>query len=118
MLRAIIDLYATDEAATRTAIREMFNRYPSFRWAAQLPRMWSTPDKFRARLIHLSARDQGADTRDEILILEELCDRARQLGIDADRILDEVAEISSDVDRYGMGSMRRIMLASGQSRRT
>src|SRR5262245_17745733 len=35
-----------------------------------------------------------------------LCGQARQLGIDIDPILDEVATVSSDADRYGMGSMR------------
>ncbi len=38
-------------------------------------------------------------------------DRARRAGIDVDPILHEVAAMSSDVDRYGMGSTRTIILA-------
>jgi hypothetical protein len=100
----------------RAAVRRLFDRYTSFRWAAHLPREWDTAEEFRAHLIHLSACDQGSDTRDEILALRDLCDRALGLGIDTGPILDEVAAMSSDEDRYGMGSMRRVILACGQHR--
>jgi hypothetical protein len=114
VLRAVIEAYAAGDQATRATIRRLFDRYDSFRWAAHLPRDWSTADDFRARLVHLSARDQASDTRDEIMALQHLCDQARRAGIDVDPILDEVAAMSSDVDRYGMGSMRAVILAYGR----
>ena len=116
LLRAIIEAYAVGDAGVRATVRGLFDRYTSFRWGAHLPREWSTREEFRAHLILLSAQDQGADTRDEILTLQYLCDRGRQLGIDVDPILDEVAAMSSDVDRYGMGSMRQIIIGYGRSR--
>jgi hypothetical protein len=115
LLRALIELYAADET-DRAAVRRLFDRYTSFRWAAHLPRDWDTTEEFRARLIHLSARDQGADTRDEILTLQDLCQRARLAGIAVDPILDEVAAMSSAIDRYGMGSMRSVILGYGRRR--
>jgi hypothetical protein len=111
-VRAVVEVYA----AGGETVRRLFDRYTSFRWAAHLPREWDTAEEFRAHLIHLSARDQGSDTRDEILALGDLCDRALGLGIDTGLILDEVAAMSSDEDRYGMGSMRRVILAYGQRR--
>lgn len=114
VLRAVIERYATGDEPTRAAIRQMFDRYPSFRWAAHLPRQWRSAEEFRARLIHLSARDQGSDTRDEILGLRDLCDKALSAGIDVGPILDEVAAMSSDADRYGMGSMRSVILRYGK----
>jgi hypothetical protein len=116
VLRALIDGYGAGDEAERVAIRRLFDRYTSFRWAAHLPGEWDTATEFRARLVHLSARDQGADTRDEILVLRDLCDRAHRAGIDAAPILDEVAAMSSAVDRYGMGSMRGIILQYGTRR--
>jgi len=113
-VRAAVEIYAAGEESLRAAVRRLFDRYTSFRWAAHLPRDWDTAEEFRAHLIHLSARDQGPDTRDEILLLRDLCDRARGLGIDTGPILDEVAAISSDEDRYGMGSMRQVILAYGR----
>ncbi|MFK3985113.1 hypothetical protein ACI2K4_32670 [Micromonospora sp. NPDC050397] len=110
LLRAIVDRYAADDQSTRASIRSLFDRYPSFRWAAHLPHEWHTVADFRARLILLSARDQGADTRDEILTLQALCDQARRLRLDTAPILSEVAALSSDTDRYGMGSTRDIIL--------
>jgi hypothetical protein len=116
VLRAVIELYDGGDETARAAVRRMFDRYTSFRWAAHLPRDWDTAHEFRARLVHLSARDQGPDTRDEILALQDLCARAEQAGIDVDPILDEVAAMSSDVDRYGMGSMRSVILHYGKRR--
>jgi hypothetical protein len=114
VLRAVLSLYAAGGDDVRVAIRRLFDRYTSFRWAAHLPRDWDSAADFRARLIHMSARDQGPDTRDEILALWDLCERALRAGIDVGPILDEVAAISSDVDRYGMGSMRDVFLRYGK----
>ncbi|GAA4724971.1 hypothetical protein [Phytohabitans rumicis] len=114
VLRAIISGYAGGDDAVRAAIRRLFDRYKSFRWAVHLPRQWHTAEDFRARLIHMSARDQGADTRDEILALQDMCERAMTAGIDVGPILDEVAAMSSDVDRYGMGSMKDVILQYGR----
>lgn len=116
VLRAVIELYDAGDETARAAVRRLFDRYTSFRWAAHLPRDWDTAQEFRSHLIHLSARDQGEDTRDEILVLQDLCARAEQAGIDVDPILDEVAAMSSDVDRYGMGSMRSVILRHGKRR--
>lgn len=114
-LRVAIEAYAAGDDTVRVAVRRLFDRYPSFRWAAHLPPEWDSAADFRDRLIHLSARDQGADTRDEILALRDLCDRARRAGIDPRPILAEVAALSSDVDRYGMGSMRDVILRYGEA---
>lgn len=113
VLRFLLGTYEAGPEPVRETIRDLFDRYASFRWAAHLPRVPMTAESFRANLIHLSARDQGADTRDEILSLQGICAEAREAGIDIDPILREVAELSSDVDRYGMGSMRTVLLAYG-----
>jgi hypothetical protein len=104
VLRAIIEMYAAGDEPVRAAIRQLLHRYPSFAWAAPLPLEWDTAEEFRAHLIRLSACDHDRDTRDEILTLQDMCDRARRLGIDVDPIVEEVAAMSSDVDRYGMRS--------------
>jgi hypothetical protein len=114
VLRALVEHYAAGDDDARAEIRSLFDQHPSFRWAAHLPQEWDSAEDFRAHLLHLSARDQGADTRDEILALQALCARAHDAGIDVDPILDEVAAISSDVDRYGMGSMRTVILNYGK----
>jgi hypothetical protein len=114
VLRGVIDGYGGGNEGVREAIRRLFDRYPSFRWAAHLPREWETAAGFRDRLILMSAHDQGADTRDEILALQDLCEQARRNGIDTGPILDEVAAMSSTVNRYGMGSMRDVLVAYGK----
>ncbi|GAB3008977.1 hypothetical protein [Saccharothrix stipae] len=109
VLTEILARYAEDEAA-RPALRAMFDRYGSFAWGVHLPSA-ATPEGGRTDLLHLSVRDHGRDTRDEILRLRDVCDEARRAGVDIGPILREVAAMSSDVDRYGMGSMRALLLA-------
>ncbi|MGY1495384.1 hypothetical protein ACW4TU_01850 [Streptomyces sp. QTS52] len=108
-LRALIALYAQGDEALRASVRALFSRYTSFRWATHLP-VEPTPEGFRRRLLHMSAVDQGSDTRDELLSLRDLCADARTAGIDLGPVLREVAELSSPEDKYGMGSMRDILL--------
>ncbi|MDI1461376.1 hypothetical protein QEZ54_10385 [Catellatospora sp. KI3] len=111
VLRDLVELYAAGEPDVRAAIRRLFDRYTSFRWAARLPRGEEVTEAgLRAELILFSARDQGSDPRDEVLGLRDLCARARRAGLDADPLLAEAAGLSSDVDRYGMGSTRTILL--------
>jgi hypothetical protein len=101
VLRALLDHYATGDDDERAVIRALFERYTSFRWAVHLP-----DADFRTRLLHFSARDQGADARDELLALDALCASARDKGVDLGPVLREVAALSSPVDKYGMGSTR------------
>ncbi|MCX2952822.1 hypothetical protein [Lentzea sp. NEAU-D7] len=82
----------------------------SFRWAATLPFDETALQSYRSQLVKVSATDQATYTRDVLLWLWDLADRARAAGIDIVPTLVEVAEMSSDADRYGMGSTRKILL--------
>jgi hypothetical protein len=110
ILPSLIALYATGGAEVRAHIRQLFENYPYFRWVAVLTHGTTTALEFRAHLLLLSARDQGADTRDEILLLNDLCTEARAAGIDTAPILTEVAALSATTDKYGMGSTRDLLL--------
>lgn len=117
VLRALIAVYAQGDEALRASVRALFSCHPSFRWATHLPvEPEPTPEGFRQRLLHMSAVDQGSDTRDELLSLRDLCADARTAGIDIRPILREVAELSSREDKYGMGSMRDILLGAAPPR--
>jgi hypothetical protein len=109
VLRALLASYAEGGAEDREAVRGIFRRYTSFRWAAHIP-LDTTVEGFRLRLLHFSAVDQGADARDELLGLADVCRAAREAKVDIDGMLREIAEISSDVDEQGMGSTRRFLL--------
>lgn len=101
-LRTLLDRYEHGDDETRAAVRALFERHPSFCWAAHLPGA-----DVRTRLLHLSARDHGRDTRDEILALQAICDDA---GPGIAPLLREIAELSSTADKYGMGSMRDLFV--------
>lgn len=108
-LTELIAAYEHGDEALRASVRGLFARYTAFRWAVHLP-VTPTPEGFRLRLLHMSAVDQGSDTRDELLALRDLCADARDAGVDLRPILREVAQLSSHEDKYGMGSMRDILL--------
>ena len=101
-LRALLSRYEHGDDETRAAVRAVFERYPSFCWAAHLPGA-----DVRTRLQPLSARDHRRDTRDENLALNAIRDEA---GTDITPLLREIAELSSTVDKYGMSSMRDLFL--------
>lgn len=65
-----------------------------------------TPQGFRQRLLKMSVEDQRRDARDMMVALNDLCGQARNAGVDIRPLLLDVAELSSDVDEYGMGSTR------------
>jgi hypothetical protein len=82
----------------------------SFSWAAALPYRPITDESFRAHLILFSIKDQGRDTRDAILALQAICATATSAGVKIGPILKEIAELSSDVNKYRMGSTRSLLL--------
>ncbi len=123
LVTALLNAYESGHESDRDRIRAVFRRHPHFSWAATeagpaTAGARSTATAFRRELIHLSALDQGHDTRDMIVALDDLCRRARAHGVDIEPILRDVAEMSSTEDRMGMGSSREILLrASGRTGR-
>jgi hypothetical protein len=109
-LEVLLDTYETGGSPAREEVRGIFRAYRSFRWAVHLPRDWESAAEFRRRLVHVSAADQGSDPRDELMTIWSLCNRARERGIDVEPVLREVADLSSDADLYGFGSMRTLIM--------
>jgi hypothetical protein len=112
----VIESYLNRDDATRQAIRQLFAKNRSFSWAANLPFPPTTAEDFRSHLILLSIKDQGIDTRDTILWLQELCTRASSAGVDTEPVLREVALLSRDEDKYGMGSTRSLLLRHAEQK--
>ncbi|MEU1179823.1 hypothetical protein ABZ464_19620 [Streptomyces sp. NPDC005820] len=110
-LRELLAHYEHGDDEDRAAVRALLDRCSSFRWATRLP-YERTPEGFRQRLLHLSARDHDGDTRDELLTLHDLCAEAREAGVDIRPLLLEVAALSSAENKYGMGSIRSILLGA------
>jgi len=102
----LIEDYATGDAEMHRATRHLFDEYRSFSWAATRPYQPVTDECFRAHLILLSMKDQERDTRYSIVTLQPICEKARSAGVKTYPVLAETAELSGDVDKYGMGSTR------------
>jgi hypothetical protein len=89
----------------------MLAQHASFDWATGKPP--AVPDaagNLRRQLLRLSMSDQGRDPRDLIMALEGRQRDARAAGINLAPVAREVAALSSNQDRYGMGSTRKILL--------
>jgi hypothetical protein len=112
-LSDLLDLYEHTDEPTRAAVRALLRRYDSFTWATGLPPA-RTPESFRRELLLISARDHGHDTRDELVALHDLSRQAEEAGVDLSPLLLEIAALSSTEDRYGMGSIRRILTAAAR----
>jgi hypothetical protein len=112
LLDALITEYETSDEDTRIAVRRLFATYRHFAWAATVSAPPTTEGDFRRHLILFSMRDQGEDSRDALTALQELSGLARAAGVNAAPILQEVARLSSDENKYGMGSTRHQLNAA------
>jgi hypothetical protein len=110
LLAEMIAAYAQGTDHTRAAIRRLFQEYPSLAWAATLSVPRTTIDGLRQHLILFSINDQGRDSRDALLTLQEICQDARTAGLEIAPVLREIAAMSSDANKYGMGSTSQILL--------
>ena len=108
-LSELIEYYPTADDAMRRAIHKLFEDHRSFSWAATLPYQPLTDESFRAHLILFSIKDHEQDTRDALVLLDSLCEKATSAGVKIGPILKEIAELSSDVNKYGMGSTRSLL---------
>ena len=109
LLKALAAEYESSDEETRRAIRRLFASYPHFAWAASFSVSPITEAGFRQDLILFSMLDQGKDSRDALLALRALCEQARAAGIETRPILREVAGLSSDENKYGMGSTKHML---------
>ena len=111
LLRELIDSYCTSKDGGREEIRNLFKEYRAFAWAAHLPFEPITPEQFRQHLVLFSMKDQGSDSRDALVWLQDLCRKAASSGLSTKPILKEVAELSSEENKYGMGSTKQMLLS-------
>ena len=84
--------------------------YRAFAWAASLPFGPTDEEKLRQHLLLFSLKDQGSDSRDALLWLQNLCREAKKAGVNSGPVLREIGELSSDKNNYGMGSTREMLL--------
>jgi hypothetical protein len=110
LLNELISAYAKASDETRSVIRRMFVQYRSFAWAAALSTRPISVQGLRQHLILFSMKDQGRDSRDALLTLQEIVRDADTAGVDKAAVLREVADMSSSTNRYGMGSTRDMLL--------
>ena len=111
----MIPAYAKGGDETRSAIRRMFAEYGSFTRAAALSTQPTNVEGLRQHLILFSMKDQGRDSRDGLLTLQEIVREADTAGVDKAAVLREVAAMSSSTNRYGMGSTRDMLLKSANT---
>ena len=110
LLSEIIVAYSQGAEDFRAAVRRLFDVYRSFAWAAILSVPRTSVRGLRQHLILFSIKDQGRDGRDALLTLWEICCDALAASVEIESVLREVAAMSSDADRFGMGSTRQMLL--------
>ena len=110
LLRELISTYQTGSDGERRKLQELFKQFKAFAWAASLTSNPTTTEGFREHLLLFAMKDQGSDPRDALLTLQDLCRQARIAGVDVSRILKEVAQLSSDVQKSKMGSTKEMLL--------
>jgi len=114
-LGELIDFYPASRDHDRHSIRALFEEYRAFAWAASLPFGPADEEKLRQHVLLFSIKDQGRDSRDALLWLQDLCREARNSGVDSTPVLREVADLCSDSNKYGMGSTRDMLVRASEA---
>ena len=112
LLADVAGAYVRGSEGDREAIRDLFHKHTSVSWAIRPPLAPTSEAGFRSWLLMISMVDQGADTRDTILLVSKITRSAAGAGVNIGPIIEEIAGISSDENRYGMGSVRSILLSA------
>ena len=115
LLEELIAFYRTRGEDEREAIRRLFVEYSAFAWAANFSFGPTSEENLRRHLLLFSIKDQGRDSRDALLCLQDLCREARKAGVSLAQLLREVAELSSGANKYGMGSTREMLIRAGSA---
>jgi hypothetical protein len=106
----IIDRFESLNGDQRQMIIDLIRTNQSVMYGV-VPRVdMDTQEGFRKRLMLFIIEDQGADPRDALVQLREYRKQGEKLGFDVNSILEEVAHLASDRDRYGWGSTRKLIL--------
>ena len=83
-------------------------------WAKKFPNRPTDAASLRKHLVLVAIHDQDDDPRDTIVWMDGILREARDAGVDVRPEVQEVAKITSDVDRWRYGSTRKLMLAAGE----
>jgi hypothetical protein len=110
LVQELINVYRASGEDEREAVRKLFEEYRAFAWAASLPFEPTTEENFRQHLLLFSIKDQGRDSRDAIVLLQDVCERAKAAGVNTTAVLKNVATLSSDKNKFGMGSTKGMLL--------
>jgi hypothetical protein len=114
LLERLVEFYTAAGPEQRSAIRDLSHRYTSFRWAIgwgmASPDHPMTEARFHALLVLFSIKDQGADWRDAITRLDRLCALAAKSDLPVAAMLSEVADLSSDSERFSGRPSTKAML--------
>jgi len=112
LIGELIRFYRSCGEEERQTIRAFFAEHSAFAWAASLPFAPTNEENFRRHLLLFSIKDQCRDSRDALLWLRDLCREARNAGVSTAPVLQEVAGLSSDRNKYGMGSTKEMLIAA------
>ena len=115
LLEELISAYEAADQAARQAMRKLFVEYRAFAWAASLSTQPTTVADFHQHLLLFSLKDQERDSRDALLWLLDICKQARDAEVNTRPVLEQVAQLSSEQNKFGMGSTREMLLKAGQN---
>lgn len=109
LLSALIAAYVTANEADRSHIRRLFVEHGSFTWAVSYVMKEPSDEELRNCFVYMSMLDQGFDARDYLLAIRSMVQHAKRANLDYRTIMEEIADMSSPVDRFGFGSTRDIL---------
>lgn len=100
----LVDDFPSLDEGQRQSVLDMLRGCDALMAAAALPTVGEPREALRRDVVLFILKDQGEDASEALRELDDLVQRARNLGVDPRRLLRELAPLASDDDRHGWGS--------------
>lgn len=99
-------------ADQRLSISELINENDTILWALKPFEQPTNIEDIENQMLWFIILDQGKDTRDAILALNEIISITKSLGFNVNTLLKKYVSLASIQDKFGWGSTQNLILRS------
>lgn len=109
ILTQIRQAYPTLNASQRTSVIELMAKNHYVHWADTTNYSVTGAASFERAVLWFIIKDQGRDTRDAILELNQIVRQGQQLEINTNQVLKKMLPLAATQDKFGWGSTHALI---------
>lgn len=112
IVNEIMVVFPKVNSSQRQRISDLIGKNDRILWTLDFNEQTNSIKTLEKQLLWFIIRDQGTDTRDAILELNELVNNCEKLGFDVANMMKKYSHLASTKNKYGWGSTQSLILGS------